>query len=127
MKNESTCKKRTYCSFKPILLAPDAQVEVCVFCGKKVIYNIRGGRIDNAKYARDHIRDFAQPFGRTAKIFREIYGKQGLIGARKHATELKARKTKDQIQEDWERTSEEAKKDMRRMDDYGKFTTTSGL
>jgi hypothetical protein len=77
MKDDSRCKKRKYCDFKVELSNDEAQVERCIFCGKKVIYKKESitGRIDNKKYLRDHIRHTAQPFGKTKKIFKEVYGK----------------------------------------------------
>jgi hypothetical protein len=33
------------------------------------------GRIDNKQYLADHQRDFAQPHGRTGKLYEQLYGK----------------------------------------------------
>lgn len=55
---------------------PDAQVEVCTECGKDLIYNkAKDGTIDNRRYYEEHLRDFAQPTGKTAGIFARFYGK----------------------------------------------------
>lgn len=77
MQDDSKCPRNKYCDFEVVLSNQEAQVEICRFCGKKVIYNKdkETGRIDNQKYLRDHIRHTAQPFGSTRKIFEEIYGK----------------------------------------------------
>lgn len=70
-----TCK---YHDFKPIRDEEDAVVETCRNCHIKEIYKKRDGRIDNAKYLRDHVRDFCQPWGATKKIYLEIYGEAAL-------------------------------------------------
>ena len=77
MKDDSHCRKAKYCDFVVTISNDEVQVEVCQFCGKKVGYwKEKGtGRIDNAKYLRDHVRHFCQPFGPTRKIFEEIYGR----------------------------------------------------
>lgn len=77
MKDESRCKKNWLCDFKILESNDTVQVEVCLFCGKKVIYNkAEKERIDNAKYLRDHRRDFVQATGSTAKDFERIYGRK---------------------------------------------------
>ena len=82
MRDNSKCSKNFLCDFKSIGEHPDAYVEICTNCAKKVIYNKdENGRIDNAQYARDHIRDILQPFGSTAKLFEKIYGRTALIKA----------------------------------------------
>lgn len=48
--------------------------EVCTKCGHREVYKKVDGKIDNTKYARDHIADFCQPHGATRKIYLEIYG-----------------------------------------------------
>ena len=78
MKNDSQCRKNIYCQFEVVLSNKEVQVERCVNCGKKVIYNKgKNGRVDNAKYLQDHIRDTVQPYGKTAKLFRQFYGTPG--------------------------------------------------
>lgn len=71
MTDDSRCPRVKYCDFLVLVDAEDAQVEVCKACGKKVIYNKRDGRIDNAKYLRDHYRDFMQ---RSNPEFEATYG-----------------------------------------------------
>lgn len=77
MKNNSKCKSpgKILCDFKVLYDKPDAQVEVCRNCGKKVIYNRRDGRIDNDQYRRDHKRDILQSRGKDKRLFKKIYGK----------------------------------------------------
>ena len=91
MKDQSSCPVNFLCDFKPIGDHPDAHVERCVKCSKKVVYHKdANGRIDNKQYARDHIRDILQPFGDTAKLFEKVYGRSAL----KKAEELRATKYK---------------------------------
>lgn len=55
---------------------PDAVVEVCKECKKRLVTKKDSkGRIDNAAYLKEHVRDTAQPTGTTAKIFKRFYGK----------------------------------------------------
>jgi hypothetical protein len=111
MKNDSACRKSVLCRFEKSRDLPDALIEVCVNCGKKVIYNKRDGNVDDAKYLRDHLRDFAQPFGRTAKIFERIYGKAAVARMRS----LPRRKSKDQLREEFQEVTREAKRAIRRQ------------
>jgi hypothetical protein len=69
--SSSQCR---YHDFRQVLDNPEATVEVCRRCGCKEIYRKVGGRIDNKKYLKDHLRDFVQPDGPSAKIYEEIYG-----------------------------------------------------
>lgn len=55
---------------------PDAVVEDCKRCGKRLIYNKgKDGGIDNNLYYKDHIGLFAQPRGKTSGIYEELYGR----------------------------------------------------
>lgn len=99
----------------------DAVIEGCKLCNKKLIYYKRDGKINEAEYYYDHIRDFAQPYGSTAKIFDRIYGKRGAMAVRKTRKLYAGIKNKDQIQTEWEETFKDAKKDMRRMNEDGKI------
>lgn len=51
-------------------------LEICIECKKRLSTkkDPQTGRIDNRKYAKEHSRDIAQPFGRTSKIFKKYYG-----------------------------------------------------
>ena len=76
-KDDSLCNKKRniLCQFDISRNLSDALIEVCVFCGKRVIYNKdEKGNLDSKKYVLDHIRDTLQPYGRTAKLFKAIYG-----------------------------------------------------
>ena len=60
------------------ILAEDTRriAEQCTRCGEKKTYNkAETGRTANLEYAKDHIREFAQPGGRTGKLFEQLYGK----------------------------------------------------
>lgn len=63
-------------------------VEVCKTCKAKV--KTRKGtdsRINNRQYLKEHVKDLAQPHGRTGKVFKKFHGipenferkKQGVI------------------------------------------------
>jgi len=74
------CRKNYLCDFRIDLDNDEVQVERCVFCGRKEVYN--KARMDNKKYADDHLRDIIQP--RTnSKDFERIYGKDKLKQAMK--------------------------------------------
>jgi len=54
--------------------------EVCQICNKKFRWN-KGykGRIDNKEYLKAHIRNFAQRFGATKRVYFRIYQPEKLI------------------------------------------------
>jgi hypothetical protein len=104
----------------------DAIIEYCKICKKKLIYMKRDGKINEAEYYNDHIRDFAQPYGSTAKIFYRIHGKRGRASVRYAQSLLAGVKSKDQLRAEWDDTLKESQKEMKRMNEFGKFTTTSG-
>lgn len=64
------------CDWKVVNDNSDGRMEVCKECHRKLITrkDTRTGRIDNRKYLKEHIRDTAQPHGRTGKIFKKYYG-----------------------------------------------------
>ena len=108
MRDYSRCRKKRYCDFKPIVDNSEAQVEICVQCSKKVIYRKdETGRIDNAKYLRDHIRDTVQPFGRTRKIFLEIYGDKPIQQLRER---MRGKKDKAQQRREWDQMKQDLKR-----------------
>lgn len=113
MRDESRCPVRSYCSFETTLDNKEVRKEVCTFCGKRVIYNkAEGERIDNAKYLRDHVRDFCQPYGPTAKVYEEVYG----VAARKRHDSIVSMHAKKQ---DVHETFEEARDILRTMKNIG--------
>lgn len=53
---------------------PHVKWEVCMICGMRKRYN-KGykGRINNNEYLKDHVRNFAQKWGATKRIYNKIY------------------------------------------------------
>lgn len=50
-------------------------LEICKECKKRLLTKkSRKGRIDSEKFRVEHLRDFAQPRGQTANIFKRFYG-----------------------------------------------------
>lgn len=72
-RGENRCHKMALCGFEPVIYT-DAIVESCRFCGKRLIYNVVDGTIDQARSLRNHIRDTVQPFGATQNLFVQLYG-----------------------------------------------------
>ena len=76
-----TAPDGTVCDFKNQL------IEICVICGDKVRWNkARSGRIDTKEYLQAHIREFAQPYGRTGKIYEMLYGNPNKMNIWKKGT-----------------------------------------
>lgn len=65
-----------YHNYKVINDTQEGKVEVCIECKHRLSTrkDVKTGRIDNKKYLKEHIRDTAQPFGKTGKLFRKFYG-----------------------------------------------------
>lgn len=84
----SRCGSGSWCKFEVVGDYPDAKVEVCSLCSRRVIYNKVNGDVDPKQYLNDHIRDFCQPLGRTRYIYEEIYGHE-------HAYKRRMEMTKD--------------------------------
>lgn len=59
---------------------PKIKIEVCQICNKKFRFN-KGykSRIDNQAYLKLHIRNFAQKFGATKRIYHKIYKKEECV------------------------------------------------
>ena len=58
----------------------DGRLEICVECKKRLITKKgKGGRVDNRKYLKEHLRETAQPTGKTSKVFNKYYGKEAGI------------------------------------------------
>lgn len=66
--------------FTQIKDARSYKVERCTLCGKRVKTN-KGykGRVDNVKYLRDHLRNYAQQFGATKRVYNKLYEPQKTI------------------------------------------------
>lgn len=95
---EAVCSKGKLHDFEIIRNLLDALIEVCVLCGERAVYNKRGGMYDTAKHLRAHLRDTLQPYGRTGKLFREVYGTQGIETAARWGNKVKNR-AKEEYQE----------------------------
>ena len=95
----------------------EAQVEVCEFCGKKLIYNKEKttGRVDNSQYLRDHIRDTVQPYGATHGLYMEIYGREQL----QKLKEFYKRKEKCATQEDIRNEARDTMKTLLKLESKG--------
>jgi len=114
---ESKCPVNKYCDFEVIGDHPDAAVERCRYCHRKVIFNVVGGRVDNQKYLRHHVRDFCQPYGVTDSVYREIYGSETL---KKLEAEAREKASKELYRK--EGALQDAKKDLKiykRLSDKG--------
>lgn len=68
------CKKGILCDYARDFKASDTQahVDVCRACGKKQVYRIKDGKINDSRYRRDHLRDILQ---RGSSLYEQIYGK----------------------------------------------------
>lgn len=53
---------------------PRIKCEVCQICNKKFRWN-KGfkGRVDNVKYLEAHARNYAQKFGKTKRLYMQLY------------------------------------------------------
>ena len=95
------CKSsQKYCDFETEKENESFCRQRCRFCGRFVDYNIIDGRIDNAKYLRDHVRDFCQRTGPTQQVFFELYGvpeKQKAQQSKTEALEQGFQETKDAL------------------------------
>ena len=113
---EAKCPKGIVHDYKVSRKLPDALIEVCVLCSKKVVYNKgKDGRIDNTKYARAHQRDTAQPFHGSAELFEKLYGHAEVIKLYK---EMRGKKSKQQIAREWEETRRSITRQARRSKLY---------
>lgn len=98
LENEHICPKWIYCDFFTTLENEEVLKEMCINCGKTLIFNKIDGKIDDKRYSRAHFRDILQPFGRHHDEFVKIYGQKSLkrakeIGAQQaHSQGLEGRK-----------------------------------
>jgi hypothetical protein len=68
------CRNRLPHDFKPIHENSRIKIEVCQRCNKKVRFKKHyKGRTDNRAYLEAHARNFAQPAGRTKRLYMKIY------------------------------------------------------
>ena len=59
---------------------PKVKWEVCVLCAKKFRWN-KGykQRIDNNAYLKAHVRNFAQKFGATKRVYNKVYNPEKCV------------------------------------------------
>lgn len=107
---EAKCLKAILHEFETSRDLSDALIEICIRCSEKRIYKKVGGRIDNAKQLRSHLRDTLQPFGRTGKLFEQTYGRY----KPRFAWRRQDNRTEEEMMRD-------ARKDFRRMNEEGKI------
>ena len=107
------CRKGTLHKFEESRNLNDAIVEVCTICSQKRIYHKgKDGRIDNARYLKDHLRSSIQPFGRTHKLFEKVYG---IDKARKEYEFHRNKKSKEKDREGWEETRKDIQRKLKRQ------------
>lgn len=64
-----------YHTYERIAENEEALVEICTQCKKRLTTKKdKRGRIDNEKFRKEHVADFAQPHGATGKVFKKLYG-----------------------------------------------------
>lgn len=70
------CDVAKYHEWRVMWSDTEAQKERCTFCKTIMVWRFfENGRMANQRdYYEAHIRDFAQPSGRTADVYRELYG-----------------------------------------------------
>lgn len=56
------------------------KIEVCQLCNKMFRWN-KGfkGRVNNVEYLKAHIRNFAQKFGATKRVYHKIYNPEKTV------------------------------------------------
>jgi hypothetical protein len=59
---------------------PHVKWEACEICGKRFRWN-KGykGRVNNVEYLKAHVRNFAQKFGATKRVYHKIYSPKKTI------------------------------------------------
>lgn len=63
-----------YHNYIQVSQTEDGAAERCTECGHRIIVTTgEKGRINNAEYLKEHVRDTAQPRGRTENIFKRFY------------------------------------------------------
>lgn len=68
------CKGGAPHDLTPIQDTKKVKWEICVLCGQKFRWNKSWkGRIDNPAYLRAHIRNFAQRWGPTKRVYHKIH------------------------------------------------------
>lgn len=106
--SEAKCPRNVAHDFRVTGSYPDATVEVCSFCSKKVIWRQDSrGRMDNRGYLRAHLRSFVQPHGLTERAFALIWGEKAWRKAVKERP--------NSLPVDWDVAADDAKKFLREL------------
>ena len=79
MRGKYGCKYNLPHDLKIIHENPTIKIEVCLICNRKYKWS-KGyrGRVNNIEYLKAHARNFAQQFGKTKRLFYQIYEPQKL-------------------------------------------------
>lgn len=80
----ASCPRAILCDYITTVETKDVNVTVCQLCGKKQIYHVRNGRVDNKKFYEDHLRDFLQPYGAQKELYIRVYGTSDLKKMQEH-------------------------------------------
>lgn len=88
------------------LLNLQGEVHVCRLCKFRAVYpkNPKTGRLDNARYLKDHVRIYAQPGGRTGHIYKRLHGNKKLDTYKPSSV------TKTEAAKGWEKLANETNK-----------------
>lgn len=113
--DDSKCPKQKYCGFEIDRNDENVRIDRCRFCGKKVIYLRKNGKMDDKKYTRDHVRDICQPFGSTRRVYFEVYGEKNLKGYQQQIRDIERSRLTDS---DKQNLIKDAKKYLK-QDIYG--------
>lgn len=90
------CERAVLHDFVLIREYPDALIETCKNCGKRVIYNRKHG-LNERQYREDHLRHTLQPYGPTGDLFRQIYGTSSIKEWEEVVRMRREKPTTDQI------------------------------
>lgn len=101
----------------------EALVESCRYCGKRSYFNKRDGRIDERLYLRTHFRDFLQPVGTTARLFRDVYGQDAVKSAQDVAKNMenKGYLKSDRFSDDMREYAQDTLKTVKRLESKAKL------
>lgn len=93
------CPEGSYHYFVNIVDCPEALIDRCRRCGKTLEFKKRNGNIDDRLYLLTHVRDFCQPEGATAQIFREVHGDQAVAEGRKMTAKYKTASLEESMEQ----------------------------
>jgi hypothetical protein len=74
------CKRKLPHDLQPLVETEKLKVEICRLCSKKFRWNKRAkGRIHNIRWLEAHVRNTAQKWGRTKRIYYKLYQPEKLV------------------------------------------------